>query len=157
MSEASKAMVLAGEYRSEGYDPSTALSMAWDDIRGENPDDGLIESVTNPVSRLFGGSKLFGLFAIGYVVWAVAKKSWTPWKPAVAGRALPVLASAKGTAVAVTNSGEAGAAVNAIREHRSMVNAEHITARSPSESIGTVKVIAPPQSRADEIIAMIDV
>ena len=75
-SMASEAMSLAADHRSEGYDPSTALEMAWDEVRGEAEDH-----VENP-SR---GSSLIGIALIavgGWLFWYYRKYSRLPWQQA---------------------------------------------------------------------------
>ncbi|MFC1893818.1 hypothetical protein ACFLYR_07340 [Chloroflexota bacterium] len=83
---ASQAMELAADYRAEGYDPSEALSLAWDEVRDEsNPVEDLID---NP------WAKWFMLTGFGYLAWCFWAKtrsgswSWTPWNIAAPSRRL---------------------------------------------------------------------
>jgi hypothetical protein len=65
--DAAEAMSLAGDYRAEGYSPSQALKMGWQDVKGEED---------NPT---FEPSPLLVILGIGgafTVAWRLIKKQW---------------------------------------------------------------------------------
>lgn len=90
----SEVMSRAGELRSEGYDKSTALSMAWDDILGDDyeDEDDSFEVLpqsrrrSNPTSE--SSLPTIGIAAlVGYLFWCFFTStykglpwSFTPWK-----------------------------------------------------------------------------
>ena len=99
----SEVMSRAGELRSQGYDKSTALSMAWTDILGDDDyedddeEDDLYPVKKRRKSNPTAESSLptIGIAAAGYLLWcfmaSVAKGlPWTfrPWKTAPVGRRL---------------------------------------------------------------------
>lgn len=90
----SEVMSRAGELRAEGYDKSTALSMAWTDILGDDYDDDDEDDYpvtkrrkSNPKAE-DSGIGVIALVGVGaYLLWcfmASVKKglpwSFTPWK-----------------------------------------------------------------------------
>jgi len=109
----SEVMTRAGELRDEGYDRSEALSMAWDDILGddygEDDEDDAIDldlipqsrkrrrrnMTENPIEGLSVGTVLL-VASVAYVIWCGVKSgqmgawTWTPWKASI-GRRLPVV------------------------------------------------------------------
>ena len=106
----SEVMSRAGELRSQGYDASDALSMAWSELEGDGADAGedydlMLETrpkgrrprASNPSSEtsIVGVVLIVGALAyFGACVyqWSKTKTwSWTPWKTTVpVSRRLPI-------------------------------------------------------------------
>ena len=75
MSQASKAMSIAGDYRAQGYDASTALEKAWDDVRGGS----------NPISEATADISIGTIVILavgGWLFWYYRKYNRFPWQSA---------------------------------------------------------------------------
>jgi hypothetical protein len=84
-------MKRAAELRSEGLDPSEALSEAWDEVRS-NPRKSSSSTSYGDYSQLlmWAGILYFGWCGIGY--YQTKAWSWTPWRLAGLGlRRRPML------------------------------------------------------------------